>query len=290
MRKRFATLPSVFCLAAFFIITSTAQALTVILDFNDPAQANTSDIFGNTVGTFDLIPYDLVEADRATLYNSIFNEVINDYYGIVSSDVNPLSPLAPGFELDIDFEIGDIGTPPVNGDAEYYYAQIGDAVSGPHTGSLGVAGGDVIRNVLGNGPNFGFAVGGVLGSIFTSTIQVLNASGLFQATHAVAGTLSHEIGHALSLDHMNVVGAVTQTGLNPIMGTGAIDLANAARLVDREFSISGQNAQNGGATQTHVAQLIGAIGLRAVVAVPEPSTALPLLLLLGVLTLRRMRR
>lgn len=279
--------------STFLALAASASALTIILDFNEPAQANTTDIFGNVVQTFDVTSFGFVEADRAMIQNAIFNAVVTDYRGIFTDAQNALSPLPDGFELDIDFEIGDFGVAPSNGDTEFYYTQIGTRVSGPHNG-LGVAGTNSARDAAGN-PH---AINGrMVGSIFANNINGLSgvgtqlSSGLISpTTHAIAGTLSHEIGHAVSLAHLNVAASLTPSGLNPLMGTGAIDLPNAARIVDREFAISGFNAQAGGAAQAHIAQLMGSIGTRALgVAVPEPSTALPLLLLMGLMALRRIR-
>ena len=92
--------------------------------------------------------------------------------------------------------------------------------------------------------------------------NALTSGDLFFTANAIAGTTSHEIGHAVSLLHLNTAGAVTPTGAGPVMGTGAIDTPNQARILTREFAFSGQNAQNGNATQMHVQQLVGALGLR----------------------------
>lgn len=95
--------------------------------------------------------------------------------------------------------------------------------------------------------------------------DALTSGNLTFTTNALAGTISHEIGHTLSLNHIDATGAgaaVTASGVAPIMGTGAIDLSNQARIGPREFSFSGTNTEGGGAFQTHVAQLQGALGLR----------------------------
>ena len=92
--------------------------------------------------------------------------------------------------------------------------------------------------------------------------DALTSGNLLFTRNALAGTISHEIGHALSLTHMNAAGAVTPTGLPPIMGTGAIDLPAQARIGNREFAYSGQNAQAGNAPVAHVAELVAALGVR----------------------------
>ena len=48
------------------------------------------------------------------------------------------------------------------------------------------------------------------------------------------------------------------------MGTGAIDLPNAARISDREFSLSGIDPQSGDAPRQHVQQLVDAVGLHSI--------------------------
>ncbi|MEZ6128868.1 MAG: inverse autotransporter beta domain-containing protein [Planctomycetaceae bacterium] len=95
--------------------------------------------------------------------------------------------------------------------------------------------------------------------------DALTSGNLTFTANALAGTISHEIGHTLSLNHIDATGAgaaVTASGVPPLMGTGAIDLSNQARIGPREFSYSGTNTEGGGVFQTHVAQLQGALGLR----------------------------
>jgi hypothetical protein len=73
--------------------------------------------------------------------------------------------------------------------------------------------------------------------------NALTNGNLNYTTNAIAGTLSHEIGHTLSLLHINKTNIETPNGLPPIMGTGAIDLPNQDRIGEREFSLRGFNAQ-----------------------------------------------
>ena len=276
----------------------SARALTVIVDFNDPTQGTTSTYFSGgtgapTVDTFDVTGFGFLEADRSTIYASIMAELENDFYGIPTSDVDAMSPIPAGMELDIDFEIGDFGNAPANGDTEYYYVQVGDHVSGDFGTSLGVAARNRMRDASGN-PSI---TGRMVGSIHTDRINSLGlpfpgnqltSGDLSATTHAINGTLVHEIGHALSLLHLNNAGAVTFSGLSPLMGTGAIDLPNVERITDRDFSYSGFNDQDGGAAQFHVQQLVNAIGLRSnMAAVPEPTTAIPLIALALFARLRR---
>lgn len=242
------------------------NSVTFVLDFKEPGQANTSDIFGNVISTFDIGAYGFAANQFNVVANAILAEVNQDYFSeLVGTVAGP-----PGQELDINFIIGDIGTAPV-GYSEYYYIQIGSGVSGPGVGALGVAGGSVVRNTAGSGPNFGIQVGNVVGSVFTNAIQglgglspgnALSSGNLQFTTNAISGTTSHEIAHTLSLSHINKQNSVQPTsGASPVMGTGAIDLPNQDRILDREFSLSGFDGQNGNAPRQHVQQLVNAVGL-----------------------------
>lgn len=278
-----------------------AEALTIVVDFKDPGSTQSSDLAGGIVETFDIAAYGFLEAERPTLYNSILTELRRDFYDIPTMGVNPASVIPDGQQLDIDFVIGDIGSAPSNGDSEYYYVQVGDAVSAPSPNTLGQALGPVVRDSNGNHPFF-VANATVLASVFTDNINglccltpsgILSSGDLTASTHAVNGTLAHEIGHLVSLEHMDVAGSITPNGLDPLMGTGAIDLLPQQRLVDREFSFSGFNSEDGGAMLTPISQLVGALGTRAApaAAVPEPATfALAATGLFGVLLLGRRRR
>lgn len=242
------------------------DVLTFVLDFKEPGQGNTSDIFNNVITTFDVASYGFAAAQFDLIAESILAAIDEDYFAeLVGTVAGP-----EGQDLAVDFVIGDIGTPLV-GVSEYYFVQIGTGISGPHSGgTLGVAGGSVVRNATGVGPNFGIQVGDVVASVFTDAINgigltpsnALTSGNLEFTVNAIAGTLSHEIGHNVSLSHINNVGSVQPTpGAAPIMGTGAIDLPNNLRITDREFSLSGFDNQNGAAPRMHIQQLVDAIGL-----------------------------
>ncbi|MEM7315777.1 MAG: hypothetical protein AAF497_21785, partial [Planctomycetota bacterium] len=230
--------------------------LTVILDFNDTTQGVTTDGIGNQVSTFNVAGYGFSSGDFDLVASSVLAKVQEHYHDIT---VN----LPSGEQLDIEFELGDIGTPPINGSNDYYYMQIGSRVASG--GPLGQASLNSIRDSSGNP---GAAVGSVVGSVFTDNINglssltpsnALTSGNLEFTTNAIAGTTSHEIGHALSLLHIDKSGTITPGGLPPIMGTGAIDLPNQDRILDRNFSLSGPNAQDGGSFQFHVDQLESAV-------------------------------
>jgi hypothetical protein len=195
-----------------------------------------------------------------------------DYHGIVSTTVNPLSAIPDGQELDIDFVIGDIGGGASNGDTDFYYIQVGDRAPGTTTTSLGQACGSCVRD--GGLP---ITVGAVVGSIFTDNLASIlgGAVGgdLGLMANVIDGTLAHEIGHTLGLDHCFKAGSVTNNGNAPLMGTGAFDMPNGDRLTDREFSFScNVPAIEGGGVQNDVEHLVSVLGLRDA---PASETELP---------------
>ena len=252
------------------------QALTIIVDFNDPGQAATADIFGNQVGTFDVTAFGFASNQFAVVIDNIFTQLLRDFYAIPTAEQDSRSPIPQGQQLDIDFEIGNIGQGPGNGDNEYFYMQVGSSLQS--TSALGVSGLTAIRDSNGAGPNFGLPVGSVVGSVFTNNINSLALPGSFATalksgdlsatTHAINGTLSHETAHTLSLIHVDSLGAITPNGLLPLLATGPTGLANEQRLFDREFAFS---AISSGSQVFPVQQLINAVGLRdAPRLIPEP--------------------
>jgi Ca2+-binding RTX toxin-like protein len=252
-------------------VTSTVvqASVTVVIDFIESNQLPFIDALGRAQGVFDVTPFGFQSSEFNTVTQAILDTVNQQYLAIPTSDVDARSPIPQDMQLDIEFVIGDVGTPPSNGATEYYYVTVGSDLAG--NGPLGVAFLNAIRSAAGN-PSGGFNIGDPVGTIYSDNIQgignltpgnALTSGDLFFTANVIAGTTSHEIGHALSLLHLNNAGAVTPTGVSPIMGTGAIDLPNQQRILSREFAYSGQNAQAGNANQMHVQQLVGALGLRA---------------------------
>lgn len=243
----------------------TDDVVTIVVDFIDSPQASTTDIFGNRVTEFDITRYGFAENQFNTVAQAIMDAVRDDYF----NELVGTPAKQDGMQLGINIIEGDIGVPPA-GVSEYYFIQVGNGISGPHVQFLGVAGGSVVRNESGQGPNLGIQIGDVIGSVFTDEIQSLCCLNPFDAltsgnieftTNAIAGTLSHEIGHVLSLSHINTSQSMQPTpGAPPIMGTGAIDLVNQLRIADREFSLTGLNNQNGGSSVFQIQQLVNSVG------------------------------
>ncbi|MEO2014675.1 MAG: hypothetical protein ABGZ53_09925, partial [Fuerstiella sp.] len=279
-------------------------SLTIVLDFVEPAQGSVLDVNGLTVNPFDVTIFGFNATDYDLVTNAVLQTVQNHYGLIPTTGQDARSPIPDGFQLDIDFVIGDTGVAPSNGATEYYSVAIGEVtdftpVNLPAGVLLFGRAGDIglIRNAAGQGPGQGLAgvplaIGQAGPGVYTnsivqispaltppdaslypalddpvtSQIAALDHAGLTSGNltftrRGIAGTLSHEVGHALSLLHILDAGSVTPTGEFPLMGTGAFDLPVQSRIEPREFAISGTLAVGGG-QQSNIAQLVGAVGLR----------------------------
>jgi len=280
------------------LATSANADLTFVLDFLEPGVTAT-DLFGINMGMFDVAGFGFAPTEFDMVTAEVLDQVRSYYYSIPTTGADSRSPIPDGQQLAVDFVVGDIGSIPSNGATEYYTVFIGDALSAG--APLGLARLSAARDAAGNGPNGGFTTGDQITSIYSNNINglgglnpadvneddfhdllgdsvhadiaandvdlalndALTSGNITFTRNALGGTIAHEVGHTLSLLHMDAAGAVTASGLPPVMGTGAIDLSNQARIGPREFSFTGTNTQAGGATQTHVAQLQSALGTRA---------------------------
>jgi hypothetical protein len=248
-----------------------AQALTVVLDFVPSA---TTDIFG--VGTLaeNFSTWGFTGLNLAGVRNAVLNAVTNDYLGYATVGANAASPLPNGKELNINFTTSVGLTGPGNGDTEWYYMAIGDA--NPNKSFLGQACLSCVRNGSGVAS---VANGSIFGSTLTDSIFGLLslATSDAQRINLLAGTVSHEIGHGLGLDHPGSALANPGASAFSIMATGAAptSMPNIERTKDRAFAYS------------EFSTLIQNVGLRnAVSPVPETSTTLMLALGLAALGLR----
>lgn len=274
-------------------VLNTAPTLTYVLDFVEAGQTITDPFGGGVFTPFDVTSFGFAATDYDLVTNAVLDTVRQHYYSIPTTGADSRSPLPDGRQLDVNFVIGDLGAAPAIGATEFYTTVIGTAPSAP---ALGVAFLSAVRDAGGNGPLPGFTNGSHVASVYTNSIvglggltpadivipdeppgvhydvaggdgtmilqDALTSGNLTFTRNAIAGTTSHEIGHTLSLTHMNVAGSVTPTGAPPIMGTGAIDTPNQARIGLREFGYSGFDGENGNAPIFHVQQLIGALGTR----------------------------
>ncbi len=277
--------------------------LTFVLDFIDPGQAPVTDVFGFTTGPFDITAYGFAPGDFDLVTNTILNTVRGHYRDVPTAGQNPGSNIPDGMELDIDFVIGDTGVAPSNGATEYYVIAIGDSPNVP-LGLAGIAGNiGNVRDANGVGPNTYFngapqLNGGLAASTFTNQINLIspfvnppNAStipeplrdfidpntpeyaqlaltsgNLTFTRQAIGFVTSHEIGHTVSLRHVDNTTAVTPTGQHPMMGTGAISATIQSFIEPHEFALTGVNPGElpGEApfVQESINQLASAVGLR----------------------------
>lgn len=300
MRQPRVFAPWVLSLAVFLFAGSWAHAGPLfVIDFNSTGDREAAT--GDRVGAFDAGAFGFAtEADRDMLIDSVMTALRSAFYDIPTANLDSRSPIPQGQMLDIDFVVGSIGQAPFAGATDYYFVQVGSALAGPNTsgGTLGVASSNAVRRA--NGQMGAHRAGAIVASVFTNAIVGLRGVGdalysgnLEASINAIVGTLAHEIGHALSLNHETKASAVTPRGWAPLMGTGAIDLPNSDRVFPREFSLISQTKN--GVEQHHVAQLVSALGLRdrPAAAIPEPAAlvqAATVLALAGGAMLVRRRR
>ena len=234
-------------LAVSFGAMRDASALTMVLDFS----TTSTDVFGQKTGAFNAAPYSFDFMTQAQVETSLLAAVEHNYleYPTFSEDAN--SPLADGKELNIDFVIGSFGSAPGNGDSEWVddqdrhrpgrhyrarrqHRQRSESQH-PRRGLL-----PMCAHRIGVADYYGLAVGSLVGSIWTDHIDNLAwmAADDTQLINLIAGTISHEIGHTLSLDHPNAQSPNPGASAWDLMGSGATSMPNNQRVLQREFPIS----------------------------------------------------
>ncbi|MCP4169656.1 MAG: right-handed parallel beta-helix repeat-containing protein [Fuerstiella sp.] len=289
---------------------NATPGLTIVLDFVDPAQGPVVDGNGRTVNPFDVTPYGFAATDFDTVTNAIAQTIQSYYRGIPTAAQDSRSSIPDGMQLDLDFVIGDAGVAPSNGATEYYAVTLGDSAAnlGGLAGQAADIGN--IRNATGQGPGQGLggvplALGASAAGIYTNginqfspllspptafigpsfpepiiveapsqtpqfAIDALTSGNVTFTRRAIGLIAAHELGHSLSLRHIQQTGAVTPSGLNAIMGTPAIDSPIQSLLEPAEFAFSGTNPGEIPGEAPFVAnsidQLVSAIGVRVAAA------------------------
>jgi len=232
-------------------------ALTFGLDF---VTGPTTDAFGVGTAATNFSNFGFVSMTEVQIREAILDAVIEDFLGYPTVGVNPLSPLQNGLGLNIDFVLSASDSAPLNGDTEYFYVAIGDA-----TGSetfFGQACLACVRTATGTGPIV--PAGTIVSSVLTSNLDNLAwlAASDHQRINLIAGTVSHEIGHTLSLDHPNSARPNPGESAYDLLATGLAptSMPDNQRVLNRAFAYSDFGV------------LIDAVGTEDA-AIPEPGTA-----------------
>jgi len=264
--------------AALVATPQPAAALTISLDF---VPSLVTDIFGVGTTVTDFAPYGFTALTVPQIQYRILDAVIDDFLHYPTIGADALSPLPVGKQLGIGFVMSTTLGLPTNGDSEFYRFAIGNNTTAD--GFFGVACYTCVRNASGVKPNFGIALGAFVGSILVNNIAGLAglAASDDERINLIAGTVSHEIGHALALDHNGILANPGESAYS-LLGTGASpsSMPSGERVKDRAFAYADFDI------------LIGAIGLVDVPAeqsVPEPAAGLLVVAIGGLVVVLRRR-
>ena len=278
---RRALLTSVSAIALLAAVPQQAQALTLLLNFTNAPVTENAGVGTSTIDVADFSTWGFTGMTLPTIMSSVLASVNQAYLMYPTVGANALSPLANGKELNINFETVTSGSAlPSNGDANYFYFGVGNTTN-PADDELGHACYGCVRDLtmLASAPN-----GSMVGVNFTNNLQGLTGLATTDAEriNILAGTIAHEFGHALMLDHPGAPGGNANPGASiySIMGTGAdpVNMPDEERLMTRSFSYAEFDT------------LIQTVGVRDVSPVPEPGTYAMLLLGLGVVAAARKRK
>ena len=236
-------------------LSPSASALTLGLDF---VTTGTSDIFGVGTTTANYSGYGFIGMTTAEIQQALLDAVIEDFRGYPTVGANGFSPLQNGLGLNINFALSTNQSAPLNGDMEYYFIAMGTGISSyPFLGQACLG---CVRNA-GLTPA-SVSVGALVGSVLVDSIQTLAflASTNAERINLLAGTISHEIGHTLSLDH----------SLSALANPGAASFDTMATGVSPTFMPNGDRILNRAFGYSQFGQLIDAVGTRAGDEIPEP--------------------
>ncbi|WP_445426455.1 zinc-dependent metalloprotease family protein [Alishewanella sp. HL-SH06] len=219
---------SFLALFLFAITSYSANALLIKVDFT----STSTDMWGNTTSAFDVTQAGFAASAFNSLTDAIMTAVRNDFYnsslyGFISNDK----------QLNIDFIKAAVTDDVSAIDPNHYTIQVGSRLSSSPFNGLGVACYTCVSSST-------IAPNTIFGSIFSNNIfsaLTINAGFSWdtnEAVNAIAGTLSHEIGHGLGLAHPTLAQPNPGESAWGLMATGAApsNMPNSERLKDRAFS------------------------------------------------------
>jgi hypothetical protein len=287
-KLRSSALGLVLAAAAAGMAPQPAQALTIILDFTQVSITEDTGAVEDraTLTTADFSDWGFTGLDLNGIKSAVLTSVNTAYLAYPTMAADTLSPLPSGQRLNLSFELGTVGDGPSNGDADFYYFGVGQGTN-PAQDFLGQACYGCVRSPDDSGVPRA-PVGSIVGVNLTNNLQGLTdlAATDTQRINILAGTIAHEFGHSLFLDHpvaLPYTGSLTNPGtesLYSIMGTGAdpTGMPDEERVKARAFSYA------------EFGTLMETVGTVPITAVPEPSALALLLAGLGTVVVAARRK